>query len=494
MEYKKIVKNDITYHMINSDRFKTMNVVIFFTKKFDKSDIVYGNFLVNNLVYSSNKYNTKNKMAIAGEELFGAKVSASYGIFGKCSSFSFSLDFINPKYTDNKYLEPSLDFLKEILFNPNIKDDGFMVDYFNIIRNDAISAINSIKVSPNMYASIEYAKLMYKGTPSSYSSIPTLKDLNKVTPQNLYDFYKTLFGVSILNFPTKSHWRSPSKLSYIVSGLDWFCRNYQKYGVTSIAFPPLGCGNGGLTWEVVGPIMYSKLKDLPIEIEIYAPYGTDPIKLTENYLKNNVHYSFDDITGIQRAKMDKNLLLLIYVVQQLNNDQYSLSVGRTIFQKVCYVLTRAGVNTGFNFVRGSYGPYAKEVKDAVIVLSNANYITERRLGKMVEVVVSPSFKLDFSNYSTEDIANTNHAIDLLSRVKSTEHAEMITTILFSYDELNKKMKEVTDENIISYILSWKPRWKTDKLPIIKRTILNLSILGWIKPNLKSLRMSEDDLY
>ena len=61
MEYKKIYKNNITMHYINTDRFKTISVVVFLTKKFNKNDIAYGNMLVNNLVYSSKKYNTKKQ-------------------------------------------------------------------------------------------------------------------------------------------------------------------------------------------------------------------------------------------------------------------------------------------------------------------------------------------------------------------------------------------------------------------------------------------------
>lgn len=194
MEYKRIEKNNITLHLINSNRFKTINIVLFFTKDFNKNDIVFGNYLTNNLVYSSKKYNTKNKMAIKGEELFGAKVTASFGIMGKLETFSFSLDFVNSKYTNKKYLNESIDFLSEILFEPNVINNEFNNEYFNIIKNDAIANIKSIKINPNLYSSIEYAKIMYKGTPSSYSSIPTLDDLDRVNPKNLYDFYKTLFN------------------------------------------------------------------------------------------------------------------------------------------------------------------------------------------------------------------------------------------------------------------------------------------------------------
>ena len=101
--------------------------------------------------------------------------------------------------------------------------------------------------------------------------------------------YENGDGSKILNFPTKDHWRSPSRLSFVVEGLEWFVKNYENYQIDSIAFPPLGCGNGGLTWDVVGPIMYQKLSGLPISIEIFAPFGTSRNEITEEFLMKKCH-------------------------------------------------------------------------------------------------------------------------------------------------------------------------------------------------------------
>lgn len=73
----------------------------------------------------------------------------------------------------------------------------------------------------------------------------------------------------VLNFATKKHWRNPSKLEYVRDGLDEFCKTYERNGIREIAFPRLGCGNGGLDWEVVKPLMISKLNDLPITVFIH---------------------------------------------------------------------------------------------------------------------------------------------------------------------------------------------------------------------------------
>lgn len=194
MEYKKIQNKEYTLHLINSNRFKTINVVVFLTKEFNKDDITYGGMLSSNLVYTSKKYNTKNKIAIIGEELYGANITASFGISGNTESFIFSLEFLNPKYTEDKYMNDTLDFLCEVLFNPNVKDNKFDETYFNLIKKDVITKCKSVKDNPGLYASIEYAKIMYNGTPSSYSTIPNIEEVEKVTPEKLYKKYDELFN------------------------------------------------------------------------------------------------------------------------------------------------------------------------------------------------------------------------------------------------------------------------------------------------------------
>src|SRR5438270_7627373 len=78
--------------------------------------------------------------------------------------------------------------------------------------------------------------------------------------------YRDSTNQQIINFPTKDHWRSPSRLRDIESGLDYLALHAQEWGVKSLALPPLGCGNGGLEWPEVGPLIYSKLHRLPIDI------------------------------------------------------------------------------------------------------------------------------------------------------------------------------------------------------------------------------------
>lgn len=196
MEYKKIINDNYTIHFINTNRFKTVSIVIFLTKEFNKDDIPYGKLLTQNLLYTSKKYNTKDKMAGVVEDLYGTKVSIFYGMTGQCNSYAMSLDLLNPKYIDKKYLKKCIKYFEEVLFNPNATDNHFNDEYFEMLKEDAISSVKAVKDNPMTYGGIKYAKLMYKGTPGEYSLFPEVEDLENIDSYKLYEYYKTLFDGS----------------------------------------------------------------------------------------------------------------------------------------------------------------------------------------------------------------------------------------------------------------------------------------------------------
>lgn len=76
----------------------------------------------------------------------------------------------------------------------------------------------------------------------------------------------------IINFPTKQHWRGRTRLEWIEAGLEDLRNVVIEKNIVSIALPPLGCGNGGLEWGVVRPLIERSLADLPdVEVIVYEP-------------------------------------------------------------------------------------------------------------------------------------------------------------------------------------------------------------------------------
>lgn len=76
---------------------------------------------------------------------------------------------------------------------------------------------------------------------------------------------------SIYHFPTKRHWRDSSELADIESGLVTLAVYIVTKRITSIAIPALGCGLGGLSWNVVKALIVKALDELPCDIEVYEP-------------------------------------------------------------------------------------------------------------------------------------------------------------------------------------------------------------------------------
>jgi O-acetyl-ADP-ribose deacetylase (regulator of RNase III) len=74
-----------------------------------------------------------------------------------------------------------------------------------------------------------------------------------------------------LLFPTKKHWRLPSRIEDIEAGLQWVVRNYKKERIKSLALPALGCGLGHLDWKDVGPLICQYLSSLDIPVCVYLP-------------------------------------------------------------------------------------------------------------------------------------------------------------------------------------------------------------------------------
>lgn len=302
--------------------------------------------------------------------------------------------------------------------------------------------------------------------------------------------YRDSSGLQIINFPTKDHWRSPSRVVDVERGLDYLASHAEQWNITSLALPPLGCGNGGLEWAEIGPLIYRKLHSLPIDVEVYAPYGTPRQELTPQFLSAPSQMSLEG-RGRKHAPPKPEWVVLMEVLRELEAQPYANPVGRTIFQKISYVVTEMGVPTGFQFGKGSYGPFSGEVKLALHDFANRNWLREQQLGSMLALRVTPQYEKDRGRYR-ELIgtykAKTDKTVDLFSRIKSTEQAEEVVTVLYASRELKRtrNTSDVPEQDVQDFILDWKKSWRAEeKRHAVANAIRNLMLLGWV-----SLRFNE----
>lgn len=167
----------------------------------------------------------------------------------------------------------------------------------------------------------------------------------------------------IVNFPTKQHWRSPSKLEWVIDGLQDLRKFLIDNKVKSIAIPPLGAGNGGLDWDAVKPEIERALSDLTdIEITVF-----EPTKQYQNVAKR---------TGVEKLTPARAL------IAELVRRYWVLGMECSLMeiQKLAWFLERSierlmpGDNPlDLQFEANRYGPYANRL-DKLIDKLDGSYL------------------------------------------------------------------------------------------------------------------------
>ena len=143
----------------------------------------------------------------------------------------------------------------------------------DILQSKAQTLINTVNCVGIMGKGI--ALEFKKRFPKMFDDYVQRCERGEVKPGVPY-LYKTLLLPQIINFPTKDHWKSVSRITDIEHGMQLLLSQYKEWGITSLAIPPLGCGNGQLEWKAVGPLIYRYASQMNIPVELYEPYGTPP--------------------------------------------------------------------------------------------------------------------------------------------------------------------------------------------------------------------------
>ena len=297
----------------------------------------------------------------------------------------------------------------------------------------------------------------------------------------------------VVNFPTKQHWRSVSRLSDIEAGLDYLEGHYKQWQIKSLAVPPLGCGNGQLEWRVVGPILLRHLKRLDIPVELYAPHGSTLLGEIQLDLLDQLNPQNRE----QEWRLEPWLVAIAETVHRLESLRYHWPVGRVMLQKIVYFATAAGLPTGLDFQRASYGPFAPELKAAVGRLQNNGIITEHQCGRMIEMRTSPALDDARASYS-DQLEKWNDLIDRLVDLTArfdTTGAEVAATVHYAAQALHDQLgRRPTVAEVVDYVEDWKRR-RTPKLDRndILRVIVNLGTQGWLQvdPDNKTKQQVDD---
>lgn len=189
MEYIKKDLGSYKLHLIKTDKFKSITVKVSFHRVIKKNEITIRNILSDMFMQSSKKYNSKRELTIKAQDLYAAGLRTTNSRLGNYINTDFYLTVLNDKYTEDGNFASSLEFLSEIMFNPDVEDGKFNEEKLDIVKSTCRSALNSIKEDASNYSLIRMAEAFGEGEPISYRMMGYLEDLDNITGTSLYEFY-----------------------------------------------------------------------------------------------------------------------------------------------------------------------------------------------------------------------------------------------------------------------------------------------------------------
>ena len=199
MNYTKIKNGAYNIHFIKTDRFKTISIRINFKRKIKENEITKRNLLTRVLLESNEIYKTSRLIEIETEKLYGLMLRSSATISGNYSVMSFESSFLNEEYTNKKQIEKSLDFILGFIFNPDIENKGFNEKNFNLCASALKSEIECLKENPGRYGMHKMLQAMNKEAPYAINVDGNIEELEKITKENLYEYYKQIIKGDLID-------------------------------------------------------------------------------------------------------------------------------------------------------------------------------------------------------------------------------------------------------------------------------------------------------
>lgn len=258
----------------------------------------------------------------------------------------------------------------------------------------------------------------------------------------------------IINFPTKKHWKSKSRLGDIDAGLLDLVRVIKELGIKSIAVPPLGAGSGGLNWSDVRPRIEKALGGLSdVDVMLYVPEGAPAASAMK--------------VATNKPRMTAGRAALIGLLERYVQPGLGVSTGPGAsaleIQKLLYLLQAIGENLRLNFVASHYGPYAENVNHVLRALEG-HYIRgygdrSRPVSEAAPIELLPGAAEeadDFLNTLPDTLQRFRQVIKLIDGFESPYGLELLATVHWVATQVDRAARKDADLTV-RLVQAWSRR-------------------------------------
>ena len=196
MDYKKQeIKQGITVHNINTDKFKTNIVAIFLTTPMSRKYVTFNSVISSVLRRGSKNMPTQEDISKTLEDMYGASFNNGLDKIGDNHILKFYMESINDEYLpqeNDNLLKESIKKLSEIVFNPVLENGKFKEEYLNQEKEVITQRINARIDNKAFYAKTRCVECMYKEDPAALYKYGYTEDMKNINTENLYNYYKEL--------------------------------------------------------------------------------------------------------------------------------------------------------------------------------------------------------------------------------------------------------------------------------------------------------------
>ncbi|WP_413990433.1 macro domain-containing protein [Labrys okinawensis] len=249
----------------------------------------------------------------------------------------------------------------------------------------------------------------------------------------------------IINFPTKRHWRQPSRFSDIKCGLEDLVKQVKALQIRSIAIPPLGCGNGGLDWAEVRPLIESAFAQTPnVDAFLFPPNATDSVR--------------ELVPEATKPPMTAGRAAVLKVLSIYRSMMYPLS--QIEVQKLAYFLSVAGQDLGsLKFRKYTYGPYAPSLRHVLTKMDGAYLQGVGDGTKPSEISIKgPALGEANAFLDSHKDAATSERVQKISRLIQGYETPYGMELLATVHWVAKESRDATDlEEVTRRVHAWNDR-------------------------------------
>lgn len=338
----------------------------------------------------------------------------------------------------------------------------------DILREDVEALVNTVNCVGIMGRGIA---LQFKHAyPANFSAYEAACRRDEVVPGRMFVFETGHLTNPryIINFPTKRHWRSKSRIEDVESGLDALVSEVGTRGIRSIAIPPLGAGLGGLDWaDVRARIERAMLRLSGVRVVVFEPRS------------NTTTEEAPDRTR-KVPKMTAGRAALVRLMDRYLAGLLDPFVSLLEVHKLMYFMQEAGEPLRLRYVAGPYGPYPENLRH-VLQAIDGYYVTGYGAGgdvpdRALELV--PGAVTDAGEMFAADAdmrSRFERVADLVEGFESPFGLELLATVHW----IASRERVTSDDDLTNLTYAWNERkrqFSPDQIGLARRV---LEEKGWI---------------